>query len=210
MSVEPAERLRDRLFPRAQARRRSLLNGFRLMPATAVAPRLYDAPIAEAELRAALRRHHEWMLGQTEADEHGIVPAEAYQESEMCEETMRLLGKPETAWAPISPGLSSRVKAMQYAVAYNVDLDCLRMKLSYLLADVRQAIASVRPLGAGMPLRKVRALRDGVAAIADHLTGCGEALDGADGKDFLARAAVLGHVVDLFDETLKPVEAVET
>lgn len=205
--LDAVDRFRDRWA--TSPRRRSLLAGFRSTP-TASKPTFYGPLLAEDGLRAALRQHHEWMLRQTDEDEHGIVPADAYQESDLCADTMHLLGQPVTAWAPISPSLPSRVKEMQYAVAFNCDLDAMRTKLTFLLADVRQAVASMRPMGAGMPPKKLRAMRDGVDAIAQHLEACGEAMEGDASTKFLADSALLGRVVDLFDETLNPVEAVKT
>jgi len=43
------------------------------------------------KLAAVLRRHHEWHLANTDPDEHGIVEAEAYAESLLCDETIDAL-----------------------------------------------------------------------------------------------------------------------
>ena len=55
-----------------------------------------DAILAKRESRivAALREQHEWHLAQTEADEHGVIPAEAYSESAMCDRTLAALQSP--------------------------------------------------------------------------------------------------------------------
>lgn len=47
------------------------------------------------QLREALRAHHEWHLGHSDADEHGIIPAEAYCESKLCDQTLAALSEQE-------------------------------------------------------------------------------------------------------------------
>lgn len=46
------------------------------------------------KLEAALRKHHEWHLANTDPDQHGIIDAEAYAESALCDETIAALGAP--------------------------------------------------------------------------------------------------------------------
>lgn len=50
--------------------------------------------------RAALIDHHQWHLIQTDEDEHGIVPSDAYAESLMCDRTVDALQ--ESAPDPIN------------------------------------------------------------------------------------------------------------
>lgn len=54
---------------------------------------------ADALERAALRQmkkvlldHHQWHLGQTDEDQHGVIPAEAYCESRLYDTTVCVLG----------------------------------------------------------------------------------------------------------------------
>lgn len=46
---------------------------------------------SDTRLREALEKHHEWHLAQTDEDQHGIVPAEAYAESSLCDLTRAAL-----------------------------------------------------------------------------------------------------------------------
>lgn len=167
-------------------------------------PGLYEPPAREQELRSALRSHHDWLMGQTDEDEHGIVPAEAYQESVMCEHTMRLLGQEPTVWAPVPPSLPGRVKWMQYAIGYSADLEPLRMNLARLLADVRQVISAARPMGDGLSVTELRKVRDEVAAIAQTHLDCAKSLTQPDGQQFARRALTLWRIVGLLDESLTP------
>lgn len=51
-----------------------------------------DAAIRRiAELQAALRQQHMWHLAQTEPDQYGLIPANEYQDSAMCERTLAAL-----------------------------------------------------------------------------------------------------------------------
>ncbi len=49
------------------------------------------------EAQAALTAAHRWHLAQTEEDEHGIIGAEAYAESTLCDQVMAALARPDVA-----------------------------------------------------------------------------------------------------------------
>lgn len=45
---------------------------------------------------AALEAHHEWHLAQTDPDQHGTIPAEAYEESALYDQTVAALAIKDT------------------------------------------------------------------------------------------------------------------
>ncbi len=56
-----------------------------------------EYPISAAgRLRQAvdvLRKHHQWHLSQIEPDAYGIVDADEYQDSAMCQRTLEVLAR---------------------------------------------------------------------------------------------------------------------
>jgi hypothetical protein len=56
-------------------------------------PKVADLEQQIERLQRALKKHHDWQLAQTEPGEHGIVLADAYAESELCEETTAALSR---------------------------------------------------------------------------------------------------------------------
>lgn len=183
-------------------RRWMLLKGFRHTPPEPT-PSMYGALITEVALRSALHRHHTWMLAQSDVDEFGIIPAEAYAESQMCDDTLSALALPESTWVPIAPSTYAKVKNMQYALAYDAEIADLRGRLLELLTEFRRITAAAHPMGAGLSPLKLRKLADDVHRIADEHEECSKVLLGADGDKFCRSALTLNRIVELLEESLQ-------
>lgn len=56
--------------------------------------------VVPVELQATLQAQHDWHLSQTDEDQWGIIPAEAYAESSLCDRTISALRKAKYAAAP--------------------------------------------------------------------------------------------------------------
>jgi hypothetical protein len=146
---------------------------------------LYAGPIAEQSLRRALRRHHDNLMRKA------IMGAQDYAGSPLYAETQALLDAPETAWAPAAPDLHKRLKVMQYRLAYNGDVAPLCDEIITLLGDARRLAASIQPMGSGLPMTQLRALRASAADVRDM------------SKRFAARTSALDRLVAILDESLQ-------
>ena len=56
--------------------------------------------VVPVELQAALQAQHDWHLDQTDEDQWGIIPAEAYAESGLCDRTVSALQKAKYTASP--------------------------------------------------------------------------------------------------------------
>ena len=95
-----------------------------------------DAILAKRESRiiAALREQHEWHLAQTDADVHGVIPAEAYSESGMCDRTTAALSDTHLTSQPTQSDLVERIENWREAPSLMGAVD--------LIADLEGALST--------------------------------------------------------------------